>query len=65
MALGDCFMTKGCQDTSGMLLFGQASSGVTEDTDIGVGADDEVRLVGAALAVFYCFSDLVADIEAC
>ena len=34
-----------------MLKNGQASGGVTEDTDIGVGSDDEVRLVGAALVI--------------
>ena len=38
---------------------------MTEDTDVGIGADDEVRLVGAALVLFYCLGDLVADIETC
>ena len=45
------FHDKELSRTGEMLLFGRASSGVTEDTDIGVGSDDEVRLCGAALVI--------------
>ena len=63
-AVEDCFMTKGCQDTGGMLMNG-ISGGLAECTNVGIGADEEVRLSGAALVVTNCLSDLVADIEAC
>ena len=44
-------MTIGCQDTGWDAEGWRTLGGVTEDTDIEVGSDDEVRLGGAALVV--------------
>ena len=49
-AVEDCFMTKGCQDTGGMLMNGK-SGRLAECSDVGIGSDDEVRLSGAVVEV--------------
>ena len=57
-------MTKGCQDTGGMLMNG-ISGGLAEGTDVGIGSDDEVRLGGAVVEVSCNIDELVADVETC
>ena len=46
-------MTKGCQDKGRDAEDEGASSGVATHADVGIGADDEVGLRGAALVVVY------------
>ncbi len=59
-------MTVGCQKTwLATAAYRCASSRVAEDTDVGVGTDDEVRLGGAALVVANCLGDLAANVEGC
>ncbi len=64
-AVGDCFMTRGCQDTGCVDAGWQASGGLAESTDIGIGRDEEVRFSGAVVEVGCYLDELVADIETC
>jgi len=58
-------MTKGCQDTGGMLIMIGTSSRLAECTNVGIGSDDEVRFSGAVVEVGCNIDELVADIETC
>ena len=58
-------MTRGCQDTGGMLIMNGTSGGLAESTDVGIGSDDEVRLSGAVIEVGCNIDELVADVETC
>ena len=58
-------MTVDCQKRGLLIAYRRASSGIAEETDMGVGADDEVRLGGAALVVANCLGDLAANVEGC
>jgi hypothetical protein len=58
-------MTRGCQDTGCVDAGWQASGGLAESTDVGIGSDEEVRLSGAVIEVGCYLDELVADIETC
>ncbi len=64
-AVGDCFMTWGCQDTGGMVIMSGASRGLAIGADWGGVVDMEVSICGALVEVGCNIDELVADVETC
>ncbi len=58
-------MTRGCQYTGSDADGRRASGRLAESTDVGIGADEEVRLSGAVVEVGCYLDELVADVETC